>query len=55
MARGGAVRGAWRNWAGTESVTPARVISPASTGEVAAAVRAGVRDGLTVRAIGSFH
>jgi FAD-linked oxidoreductase len=45
----------WRNWAGTEQVTPARVVTPASTQEVAEAVRAGVRDGLPVRAIGSGH
>jgi L-gulono-1,4-lactone dehydrogenase len=45
----------WRNWAGTEQVTPARVVSPGSTDEVAAAVKEAVRDGLTVRAIGSSH
>lgn len=45
----------WRNWAGTEQVTPARVVSPSSTDEVAAAVRDAVRDGLVVKAIGSGH
>ena len=45
----------WRNWAGTERVTPARVVTPARTGEVADAVRAAVRDGLSVRAVGSGH
>ena len=32
----------WRNWAGTEEVTPARVATPATTDEVAAAVTAAV-------------
>jgi len=45
----------WRNWAGTERVTPARVVSPASTEQVADTIRAAVRDGLPVRAIGSGH
>lgn len=45
----------WRNWSGTEEVTPARVATPATTDEVAAAVKAAVADGLTVRAIGSGH
>ena len=45
----------WRNWAGTEEVTPARVATPATTDEVAAAVKTAVADGLTVRAIGSGH
>jgi FAD-linked oxidoreductase len=45
----------WRNWAGIESVEPARVLTPGSTDEVAAAVKDAVRDGLTVKAIGSGH
>jgi L-gulono-1,4-lactone dehydrogenase len=45
----------WRNWSGTEEATPARVATPATTDEVAAAVKTAVADGLTVRAIGSGH
>jgi FAD-linked oxidoreductase len=45
----------WSNWAGTEQVTPARVLSPRSTDEVATSVKSAVGDGLTVRAIGSGH
>ncbi|HWJ83265.1 MAG TPA: D-arabinono-1,4-lactone oxidase [Nocardioides sp.] len=45
----------WHNWAGTEHATPRRVERPGSTEEVAAVVRAGAADGLTVRAIGSGH
>ena len=45
----------WQNWAGTETVTPARVLTPRNTDEVAAAVKAAVSDGLAVKAIGSGH
>jgi len=45
----------WRNWAGTESVTPARIVTPRGTDEVAAAVKAAVGDGLGVKAVGSGH
>ncbi|GAA3836214.1 D-arabinono-1,4-lactone oxidase [Nocardioides panacisoli] len=45
----------WRNWARTEEARPARVLTPRSAGDVAAAVTDAVRDGLTVRAIGSGH
>jgi FAD-linked oxidoreductase len=45
----------WSNWAGTEQVTPARVVTPSSADEVAMAVKDAVRDGLAVKAIGSGH
>jgi L-gulonolactone oxidase len=45
----------WQNWARTERVTPARVVAPATTDEVAAAVTAATRDRLKVRMIGSGH
>ncbi|MFT4010910.1 MAG: D-arabinono-1,4-lactone oxidase [Nocardioidaceae bacterium] len=47
--------GSWRNWAGNEAVTPARVATPATTEEVAEAVRQAVADGLRVKAIGAAH
>ncbi|MCM3556458.1 FAD-binding protein [Janibacter melonis] len=45
----------WQNWAGTERADPARVVSPSSTQEVCDAVRAAVRDGLGVKAVGAGH
>lgn len=50
-SRGGLVR----NWAGNEACVPARVAMPASTDEVAAAVRSARRDGLRVKVIGAGH
>jgi L-gulonolactone oxidase len=45
----------WRNWAGDQVAQPARVLTPADAGAVAAAVRDAARDGLTVRMAGSGH
>jgi L-gulono-1,4-lactone dehydrogenase len=45
----------WQNWAGTASAKPARRCWPRSTEEIADAVTAAARDGLTVRALGSGH
>ncbi len=45
----------WRNWAGNQQVTPARVVTPRSTDEVAAAVRRAADSGLTVRMTGTGH
>src|ERR1700685_158445 len=45
----------WQNWAGTASASPARRCWPRSTEEIADAVTAAARDGLTVRALGSGH
>lgn len=45
----------WRNWAGTERATAAAVARPASTADVAAAVRSAVAAGQTVKAVGSGH
>ncbi|GAB2846262.1 D-arabinono-1,4-lactone oxidase [Actinocorallia aurea] len=45
----------WRNWAGNHAVVPTRVVTPRSTEEVAAAVRAAASDGLAVRMPGTGH
>ncbi|MEU8998046.1 D-arabinono-1,4-lactone oxidase [Streptomyces caniferus] len=45
----------WRNWAGNVTARPARSVTPASTEELAAAVRAAAADGLTVKAAGTGH
>lgn len=45
----------WSNWAGTESVTPVRVVTPRGVDEVATAVKEATRDGLRVKAIGAGH
>ncbi|MFE1344646.1 FAD-binding protein, partial [Streptomyces sp. NPDC058757] len=45
----------WRNWAGNEEARPRRVLRPADTGAVAAAVKDAVRDGLRVKGVGSGH
>jgi L-gulonolactone oxidase len=45
----------WRNWAGTETANPRRVVRPRDVQELAAAVSAAARDGLTVKAVGSGH
>ncbi|MGW9431248.1 D-arabinono-1,4-lactone oxidase [Streptomyces decoyicus] len=51
----GPIAGPWRNWAGNVTARPARSVAPASTEELAAAVRAAAEDGLTVKAVGSGH
>jgi FAD-linked oxidoreductase len=45
----------WRNWAGTETVEPRRVVAPRNVDEVATAVKQAAGDGLKVKAIGSGH
>ena len=45
----------WRNWAGTVTATPARVLAPRSAAEVAEAVTRAAADGLTVRMTGTGH
>jgi FAD-linked oxidoreductase len=45
----------WRNWAGNQSATPRRVLTPRSADEVAAAVTAAATEGLTVRMAGTGH
>jgi L-gulonolactone oxidase len=45
----------WRNWAGNQRSRAVRVVHPASTDEVAAAVRAAAGEGLTVKAAGAGH
>ena len=46
---------AWSNWAGNQRVDATRVVRPASTEEVAAAVRAAAAEGLTVKPVGAGH
>ncbi|MFE2750002.1 D-arabinono-1,4-lactone oxidase [Streptomyces scopuliridis] len=46
---------AWRNWAGTVTARPARVVSPASVEELTGTIRRAVRDGLRVKAVGTGH
>jgi FAD-linked oxidoreductase len=45
----------WRNWAGNQQASARRATAPASTGEVAAAVRQAAEEGLTVRMTGTGH
>ncbi|MGW6240353.1 D-arabinono-1,4-lactone oxidase [Streptomyces sp. NPDC055094] len=45
----------WRNWAGTVTARPARVVSPASIEELTATVRRAAEDGLRVKAVGTGH
>jgi L-gulonolactone oxidase len=45
----------WSNWAGNQSMTPRRVVRPASVDEIASAVKQAAADGLRVKAIGSGH
>ena len=45
----------WSNWAGNQSMTPARVARPTSADEVASVVKQAGADGLRVKAIGSGH
>jgi FAD-linked oxidoreductase len=51
----GVTRGTWRNWAGNQTASPQRVITPTSVAEVADAVRRGAELGLPVRMTGSGH
>jgi L-gulono-1,4-lactone dehydrogenase len=53
--RGGRSAAAWHNWAGNVSASPRRVVSPASSAEVAAEVRQAATDGIAVRMVGSGH
>ncbi|MFF5703949.1 D-arabinono-1,4-lactone oxidase [Streptomyces sp. NPDC012794] len=46
---------AWRNWAGNVRSTPARVVTPASVGELQEAVRRAAGEGLRVKAVGTGH
>ncbi|MFD4634054.1 D-arabinono-1,4-lactone oxidase [Streptomyces sp. NPDC058284] len=45
----------WRNWAGNVTARPVREATPASVGELAAAVRRAREDGLRVKAVGTGH
>ncbi|MEU6208478.1 D-arabinono-1,4-lactone oxidase [Streptomyces sp. NPDC047023] len=46
---------AWHNWAGNVTATPARVVTPASVGELQEAVRRAAESGLRVKAVGTGH
>ncbi|WP_461009154.1 D-arabinono-1,4-lactone oxidase [Streptomyces capparidis] len=52
---GRASAGTWSNWAGNVRVCPARTVAPASTAELAAAVRDAAERGLRVKAAGTGH
>ncbi len=45
----------WRNWAGTVTAWPVRVVRPRTVDELAAEVRRSAADGLRVRAVGAGH
>jgi L-gulono-1,4-lactone dehydrogenase len=45
----------WRNWAGDQRCTPARVEAPRDEHDLRAAVRSAVDAGLSVRAVGAGH
>ena len=45
----------WRNWSGTESVEPVRIVKPGNVNEIAAAVGEAAADGLRVKAVGAGH
>ncbi|EFL18116.1 D-arabinono-1,4-lactone oxidase [Streptomyces sp. C] len=47
--------GTWRNWAGNVRATPARVVTPASVGELQEVVRRAAEEGLRVKAVGTGH
>ncbi|MFG2996533.1 D-arabinono-1,4-lactone oxidase [Streptomyces sp. NPDC048340] len=53
--KSGAAPTAWRNWAGNVTAAPARVVTPASVGELQEAVRRAAEDGLRVKAVGTGH
>ena len=55
MTVAGAAPASWTNWAGTATAQPARLARPRDVAEIADAVTAAARDGLTVRARGSGH
>ncbi|MEV0415068.1 D-arabinono-1,4-lactone oxidase [Streptomyces sp. NPDC050448] len=46
---------AWHNWAGNVTAAPARVVTPASVGELQEAVRRAAEDRLKVKAVGTGH
>ena len=52
---GAHARPVWQNWAGTYSVSPARIVHPRSPEQVAAEVQRATSDGLSVKALGSGH
>ena len=45
----------WRNWSGTESATGVEVLRPASTDEVAAAVKVAAEQGKKLKPVGAGH
>ena len=45
----------WSNWAGNQTMQPARVVRPRGVDEIASAVKQAAADGLRVKPIGSGH
>ncbi|MFN2521733.1 MAG: D-arabinono-1,4-lactone oxidase [Mycobacteriales bacterium] len=45
----------WSNWAGNQSMSPARIVRPTSVDQIAVAVKQAAADGLTVKPIGAGH
>jgi L-gulono-1,4-lactone dehydrogenase len=45
----------WRNWAGNQECSPARIERPSSEGELAAIVKQAAADGLRVKVVGAGH
>ena len=45
----------WRNWAGNQTASPARVVTPGGTDDVVTAVHSAAARGLTVKAAGTGH
>ncbi|MDT7550076.1 MAG: L-gulono,4-lactone dehydrogenase [Actinomycetota bacterium] len=45
----------WSNWAGNQTMQPARVVCPRGVDEIASAVKQAAADGLRVKPIGSGH
>jgi L-gulono-1,4-lactone dehydrogenase len=53
--RSGTTDRVWRSWSGLATAHPAQVLAPATTAEVADAVVAAGRNGLTVKMVGTGH
>ncbi|HTZ42402.1 MAG TPA: D-arabinono-1,4-lactone oxidase [Jatrophihabitans sp.] len=45
----------WRNWSGSVTATPARIVRPRTVAEVSDEVRRAIADNLSVKAVGAGH
>jgi FAD-linked oxidoreductase len=45
----------WRNWAGNQTASPVRTVSPRGVDEVVTAVHAAAAEGLPIKAVGTGH